>query len=497
MASYVAFVHALKKMTHAEKVTALSHIHIRPDESHHVAMGEVESEGDRNKVGSLLKFLMDYGVDSGTTLSTATNFRSDDKCIVRPEMLQKFKRYQLGFIEHFKNTGIEEFRVEIVPGIKIDPTQTVIDQVCSDTGSYHIIVVPPSNAGWRQLKHDPSHGMNALVVGLKAAWLAKTGEECRLLNLVPQTEQKKRKKHLLAEPKTHDEDAMPNFDVIVTCMLGREGTDWVPADRLHVTYIEGSIVLAVQTLGRILRRFATKTGEVQKKDIVARYYYPKFPEPEEGLTSSELLDERKNALLFMTQVDDLFFPIALERVEKHEVSDNPASQTTLRDVLGDAAYIEMKKDFLDQAVDSVVTMLNSDALEAIVDDVLKEYVPSQYWKHGRRALMAMYARRACVGFESVDVSFMRETDFPAFLEGLTLDQKTLVFHGGDIQHIKRISEIAKTAFDEKLAMLKAYDFTDKNVYSKLTPMLRTFVNQIKRLRRDADNLVGVGTAVGK
>lgn len=496
MTSYIAFVRAFKKMTHAEKVSAVSHIHIRPDESHHVAMGEAESEDDRNKVGSLLKFLMEHGVESGITLSTATNFRSDDKCIVRPEMLEKFKRYQLSFIEHFKNTGIKEFRVEIVPGIKTNPTQAVIDQVCSDTDSYHLIVVPPRNVGWRQLEHDPSHGLNALVAGLRAAWLAKTGEECRLLNLVPQTEQRKRKKHLLAEPKVHDENAMPNFDVIVTCMLGREGTDWVPADRLHVTYVEGSIVLAVQTLGRILRKFATKSGKVQKTDIVARYYYPKFPEPEEGLSSSQLLDERKNALLFMTQVDDLFFPVALEQIATQTASGNPNEHVTLRDIIGDAAYIEMKKDFIDQAVDSVVTTLNSDVLEAIIDDVLKAYVPSSYWQAGRRALMAIYARRASVNFESVDVSFMRETDFPAFLDGLTLDQKTLVFQGGDIEHIKRIGEIAKTAFHEKLAMLKPYIVDGKLNYKALSPKLKTFVNQIGRLRRDADTIIGIGATAG-
>jgi hypothetical protein len=411
-------------------------------------------------------------------------------------MLSKFKRYHLPFIEHFKNTGIENFRVEIVPDIKTDPTETVIDQVCSETDKFHIVVIPPRNAGWRQLKHDPSYGLTALVTGLRAAWFAKTGQECRLLNLVPQPEQKKRKKHLLSEPKVHDEDAMPNFDVIVTCMLGREGTDWVPADRLHVTYVEGSIVLAVQTLGRIMRRFASKTGLVQKKDIVARYYYPKFPEPEEGLTSSQLLDERKNALLFMTQVDDLFFPIALERVEKREASDNPNEMVTLRDIIGDAAYIGMKKDFIDQAVDSVITTLNTDTLEAIIDTVLEEYVPSQYWSQGRRVLMNMYARRAWVNFKSVDVSFMRETDFPIFLESLSLDQKTLIFHGGDLGHIKRIGEIAKTAFDEKLELLKPYVVNGTLDYKNLPPPLKTFVNQLYRLCRNADTAIGVGTAAG-
>jgi len=110
--------------------------------------------------------------------------------------------------------------------------------------------------------------------------------------------------------------------------------------------------------------------------------------------------------------------------------------------------------------------------------------------------MAMYAWRASVNFQSVDVSFMRETDFPMFLEGLTLDQKTLVFHGGDIEYIKRIGEIAKTAFDEKLGMLKAYIVNGKLDFKALPQKLKTFVNQLYRLRRDADATIGVGAAVG-
>jgi hypothetical protein len=53
MTSYYAFARAFKHMSDVEKATALTNLHVRADESHHVAMGEEESEADRNKVAKV------------------------------------------------------------------------------------------------------------------------------------------------------------------------------------------------------------------------------------------------------------------------------------------------------------------------------------------------------------------------------------------------------------------------------------------------------------
>ena len=493
MTSYYAFARAFQHLSDVERATALSNLHVRADESHHVAMGEEESEDDRNRVGSILKLLMDNAHNgSGITLSTATNFRSDNKCIVRPEMLSKFKQYRLSFLDHFKNTGVKTFRVEIVPDIKTNPIEAVVMNVCakSEGDKYHIIVVPPSNAGWRALRDEPSHGITELVTKVKEQWLKTHGEECRLLNLVvPPTLQKKRKAALIAEPKVYDEDHMPDFDVVVTCMLGREGTDWCPASRLHVTYVEGSITLAVQTLGRILRRFGTKD------EIVARYYYPKLPEPEEGMTASELLNDRKNALLFMSEVDDLFFPIALEDVDRKTPSNNEKTTVTFRDILGETQYIQMKTAFLKQAVDDVLGTLSTDGLESIIDAVLQEFVPPKHWERARRVLWGVYMRRADTKFQSVNVNFMADNlDIPTLIEQLTLDQKTLVCHGGDHEVIKKMNAIAKTSFQEKVDLLKSYNLKMPADIKKLPLELRAFARQLCRLRRDTLKALGVGAS---
>jgi hypothetical protein len=50
--SYYAFALAFGHMTHEEKNTAVRNLHVRADESHHVAMGETKGEaGEKDKVG--------------------------------------------------------------------------------------------------------------------------------------------------------------------------------------------------------------------------------------------------------------------------------------------------------------------------------------------------------------------------------------------------------------------------------------------------------------
>src|ERR1035441_4064624 len=63
-------------------------------------------EKDKNKVGILFNLLMKTDDNSGITLSTATNFRGDDKCIIQSSHLGKFKRFRLPFNIHFMSLEI-------------------------------------------------------------------------------------------------------------------------------------------------------------------------------------------------------------------------------------------------------------------------------------------------------------------------------------------------------------------------------------------------------
>src|SRR5947208_78009 len=287
--------HALRlawaRMSAAERKYAIHNLHIRVDEGHHTTMDEEDS----NQIGGICKYVVESGDETAKlTLSTATDFRGDNRDILLPEIKSKFKYYSLDWLKHWGTLGIKDFSIEMQEFEKV-PFEQVAKNVCSEKDRHHYIAVPPKNVKWRSRFDDSSHGVDALIAEIRLGW-----PECRILNLVDQEERKAKKAALLNEPKTA-KDGDPQFDVVITCMLGREGTDWVPCSRVHVTYIEGSITQAVQTLGRMLRSYDGKT------DVVARYYYP-APIFAEGVTKQELLDDRKNALLLMLQWQEMYYP---------------------------------------------------------------------------------------------------------------------------------------------------------------------------------------------
>jgi len=254
-------------------------------------------------------------IDSGyatskLTLSTATDFRGDSKDTVSSEIKDKFKYFHLDWLKHWANLGIEHFNIEIQELEKL-PIDLIVKNVCAEKTEKHYIAVPPRNIKWRSRMDDPSHGVDALIAAIKAQW-----PEARVLNLVDVEERAAKKESLIKNGA--------QFDVIITCMLGREGTDWVPCSRIHVSYIEGSLTLAVQTIGRMLRAFNGKTK------VVARYYYP-APLFAENKTKDELLNDRKNALLLMLQWEESYHPIVFP--SKPHVS-GPHSKGCLLEVVG-------------------------------------------------------------------------------------------------------------------------------------------------------------------
>jgi hypothetical protein len=454
MTSYHALVAAWKKMTTAQRALARNNVHYRPDESHHVAMGETGLRIDQNKVGAILKSVAEDGVNSGITTSTATDFRSDGKAIIAPALVSKFKVYRLTFIRHFKNLGIKTMGIEIME-TKNNPIKRVAKIVNSERKEKHIIVVPIRVGGWRAFYKDESRGVDALIAEIRTLW-----KDARILNLVPQEEGRRAKKNaLLDEPKRKAEivDGEPNeskFDIVITVMIVREGTDWCPASRLHVTYVEGAIGLAVQTLGRLLRYFEGKTK------IIARYYYPSFPapDPKTGVTKSVLLDNRKNALLFMTQADDELFPIVFDEIlTSKKKKTKKLQKVTLKDVMGEQAYLDMKEDFLNQAVEAGIGDQSAEYLEAIIAQVVEDHhVPERHVEHAKRTLEVVYLRRACMKYSNISINFVRERGFRQLVETLNHSQKTLVFHGHDVKSMKNLAAIVKAEFWAKMKELQKY-----------------------------------------
>ena len=439
LSSYVAFVLAWAQMSKAQQLQITKNVHVRPDESHHVSMGDqYVFENTRNKVGDALRFMAEHG--GFRTSSTATGFRGDGKKILPRALKGITKTYSHPFIEHFPTLGIEEFLLEINE-FKKNPIRRLVKVVKAERNEKHFIVVPAYNAGWRRAFTDSSHGVNALVKEL-----LKIYPKERILNLVPQEEARKEKKQsLLNEPKFLEEKAS-QFDVVITVQLGREGTDWCPCSRLHVTYVEGSIVLAVQTVGRLLRYFKGKTK------IVARYYHPTFPRLKEGASKLDVLDGRKNAVLLMMQADEMFFPLIFPVIvpvadKKSKPREHPTAKTTLSELLGDDSYNQMRADFLND--DRVYG--GGDSVEGIQDaiaELVEEYdVPEEYKEKATLHFQALFLRHANVRYEGIDIAFVAAHGFPKLYATLNQGDRTLLFSHEPV-NMKLLHKIIESKFEE-------------------------------------------------
>jgi hypothetical protein len=481
------------------KVKQVFHdLHLRLDESHHLAMGSDDIENpteeemlevkDSNSLGEIVKHLVKY--DNGTsalTLSTATDFRSDGKPILHDSIRGEFLSYHRDFAEHFKTLGISQFDLEIAQ-FKTNPIKEVIKTVAKERAEYHYIAVPPCNVSWRKVfKEDTDWGVDLLVAGIRKAWPG-----VRILNLVPDEERKGKggtKQLLLSEPKT-PADGAPKFDVVLTCMLGREGTDWCPASRLHVLYAERSITLSVQTLGRLARRFKKGTSAVPwlnsrynhngqgKESINARYYYPEFPEPKSGLTKDEILDGRKNALLLMVQAEEQFLPVIFPDLpRKRKKGENRAE--SLAELLGHEKHAALLQDFTEEVAEQGARGISLESFNRMVDGLLEDHgVPEEYSEDARDTLRTLYLRRANLNFKGISIAFVREQGFPKLWE--RVKDKSLVF-GHSVKNIKLLRKIMQGEWDRMFELAQK-----EGLQSKDTRLQKWF----KRMRWEARKLKG-------
>lgn len=233
------------------------------------------------------------------------------------------------------------------------------------------------------------------------------------------------------------------YDVIITCGLLREGSDWCPCSDLHVTYPEGSLTLAVQTLGRLLRYFEGKTR------LAANYYFPEFPEPRAGLSKEEILDGRKNCLFLMLQLQEDWFPLlfpAIPAGKKPGEGGEREPKITLRDVMRGDRYERMKREFMTRCIDLEAQGDLDAGFDGLRDETIEKYkVPAQYTEEARRTLEALYLRGADIlNFRRYSIDFVREHGFPK----LQKDLKTGVLRfKHNSKHMKMLGKIVQKRFD--------------------------------------------------
>jgi hypothetical protein len=296
LATHKAIAMAWDRLSHPERIKAIQNLTLRIDESHHIRgvvhpedrEGHCEQDFWGNKktgIGRVCEFILKH--NDGTTkicLTTATHFRGDKDDIISPKYMDKFKTFKYEWLEHWKTLGLKglDFGYQVY---QKNPILNVAKNIKKEPNQKHIIYIPPRKQKYRK---------EATVKQYVEALMAEGVQKEKILDLVTETTKLRNKRRLINDPLS--------IDVIIAVNLMNEGSDWVPADRIHNTHNERSLTLSLQRLGRLFRFYK------KKKDIKVINYIPKFKKVE-GDEAREALSDRFNCILLVLQMEEFLQPV--------------------------------------------------------------------------------------------------------------------------------------------------------------------------------------------
>lgn len=418
IATHQALSLAWATLSNAERKRAIHKLTLRVDEAHHIKgvfdedadgytpeeMSALEEEATH--LGDICREILNS--DDATAklhLTTATPYRGDRGIILSPKAISKFNekgvgaRYFLPWLQHWPTLGIEQFTIQYEEYSK-DPFKEVVDRIKQEPNERHMIVVPATGLKWRTDAAAYERFLKALY---------RVVPKSQVLDLVTPTEQARSKAKLAQEPKYGGESA---YRVVVTCMIGREGLDWVPCSRLHNTAVERSLTLAVQTSGRPLRKYGPKR-------TVKIFNY--VPELRKGLKPEEkrqFFSDRSNGVLLGMQWDDLTESILVRELPINKGS-KATRNVTLNEVFG-SEYPTVMEAIMEEI--SSLDDITDEGVQSACACVLEEITP-----HGRyddEELMAALRRAVLrrlqwsqsedvqerLRLRGIDISFLREEE---------------------------------------------------------------------------------------
>ena len=367
--TYQAIIAAFTSMTKQEKKFAIKNTSFRVDEAHHIK-GINDSElslNDLNCMGKLIKLILDH--NGSIHLTTATYFRGDRNAIIHGKYYDMFKVFRIPFLEHWDNLNLKEFNCTY-PSYKNE--QDLMNQILKDIRSEKepsLIIVPSDGTKFFK-KCNKFEWVKKLVLKLEKIY----GPE-NVLDLVTERQDKDKKRF------TSDEQ---DFKVVVTCAIGREGSDWTACSRIFNTVLDQSVLMAIQKNGRVLRAHPGKT-DVRIVNYIE--HFGKWDDEPEKVRQK--ISDRLNCVIMQSIMDDDFFPIVMPVLSSD--SSNPNNSTpqfvTLTDLFGDKRNDVIKElmeavlaipeeartgETFDAAVDQVIEAFSEDMLESVDFEELKQ-----------------------------------------------------------------------------------------------------------------------------
>ena len=367
-ATYAAFLAAWKTMSRKQKLVAIKNTSFRIDETHHIS-NVTEGGVKANRLGKFCKFLLDN--NGSLHLATGTFFRGDRQTILGNHYLEEFEIFRVPFLEHWETLGLKELEQSFCPYKDSDDLMNQILSSIASEPEPSLIIVP--NDGTKIFKNTNKwKWVTELIDGLSHIY----GDNEIILDLV--TPEKKKEGKKLLESEAQD------FYVVVTCQIGREGTDWPPCSRIYNVALDGNTQQVLQKLGRGLRPHEGKT------DIKMFNYIKHFDNWDDNPeTIREHLSDRFNAVMLSSMSDDMFYPILMPSIPSEDENGNEKKsiQVSLEDVYGNKrneiieqmmrSVLEIPDDgrtveIIDEIIDALIKTYDEDMLENVSYEVLKD-----------------------------------------------------------------------------------------------------------------------------
>jgi hypothetical protein len=332
---------------------AFTRLWMAVDEAHHISAVladdedcTVQERDQYNKQGTWLGRICESLLnesDAGLVPVSATHFRGDGL----PMFLEEANKFFTGsyvreFEAHWQWLGYDHFSYDLV-GYDDDPSDILFDNIMFERNEHHIICVPADGLRFRK------YNKNWILDFIKR--LEAAGFSC--LDLVSKNVKDDNKKKLLADNKSYKITGETQFNVVIACNLMREGTDWIPASRIHDLAPSKSATRTVQTIGRMLRK------DENKIDLA---YIPYFLNLHKHADKEEIrryVTGRVNvALSGMLLAENLFAPVYLD-------TDDTGKRRTRGECEEDLFGHE--RDFIRQNFLTALNDLDSEPTSADID----------------------------------------------------------------------------------------------------------------------------------
>lgn len=413
-------------LTKSEKRRAIRNLTLRVDEAHHIKQSGTDpalieneltaeqlavAKEEANGLGKIIDYITSSEEETvKLCFTTATFFRGDSCPIILEKARKQFAFFHLDWLEHWLTLGISKLTFEYVEYDK-DPIGLILEIIRKNPRRRFLVIVPPRGHKWRVKGRIGEARVRRLAQELK-----KLGSVCDLVVRPGLTwsQQKANKRLLLEEPK--DTSRKPKFDIVLSCNLVREGTDWVPCDFILNAAVESSPTVAVQTLGRPFRRYKVKK-EVTICTLVKKFVVPK----DSSLRPREILSDRTNMLLVLTMLHDMAYPtkLYLPTAKKKSGPSGPKT-STLEAIYGQHYHkilrelfesFEMLVDKTEKSIDIVIESImdkypTHDEHRKIVPDALKVRLLRHFKPPSIRCF--------------VDQTYLRRNGFDKIVQGKSL-----------------------------------------------------------------------------